>query len=455
MRHSACRLLAVSSLLLVQAALGANRPQYGGTLHVAMRSAPVSIDPAERTQPDSVGRRNLLRLLFDTLVTMDDSGRAQPALALSWESYSGGQRWQFWLRRDVQFDDGTQLAATTVAASLRVAHPDWNISGSNDSVVIELSGADPSLVFKLALPANAIARRATDKVTGTGPFRVSIWQPGKRLVVVANEEYWGGRPYLDAIEIDLGKTSRDQMVALELGKADVTEVPAEQARRIQAEGRRVSISAPVELVALVFTREAQSAEEAALREAVSLSVDRAAVRSVLLQGEGELAGGLLPNWMTGYEFLFPDEANIQKARQKRSEARQAPSWTLGYDASDPLDRLIAERVALNARDAGIVLQLTSTGSPDVRLLRVPLASISPGVALVNLATTFGLQLPRAFPDSTESLFQYESSLLQTRRIIPLLHLPVNYGLSPSAKSWSLRRDGGWEVRDIWMGAGKP
>src|SRR2546422_7007982 len=71
------------------------------------------------------------------------------------------------------------------------------------------------------------------------------------------------------------------------------------------EGRRVESSAPTELIALVFSRDRQSPEDGRLREALALSVDRGSMNTVLLQGGGEPAGGLLPNWMTGYAFLFP------------------------------------------------------------------------------------------------------------------------------------------------------
>ena len=111
-------------------------------------------------------------------------------------------------------------------------------------------------------------------------------------------------------------------------------------------------SPPAEWMGLVFTRDVQSAEDGKLHEALALSIDRAAMNNVLLQGGGEPAGTLLPGWMSGYAFLFPTAIDLQHARQARDAVRQAPPWTLGYDASDPLARVIAERIALNARDTG-------------------------------------------------------------------------------------------------------
>src|SRR5579884_3947799 len=101
------RLLAVSSILLVASAQGAIRPQYGGTLRVMTRMGLTSIDPADTAQPNSIFRRDLDRLLFDTLVTIDNSGHLQPALAISWKSDPSLQRWEFRIRPGVTFDDGS------------------------------------------------------------------------------------------------------------------------------------------------------------------------------------------------------------------------------------------------------------------------------------------------------------------------------------------------------------
>src|SRR5919108_4491585 len=270
MRHSALRLLAASSLLLVGLAHAARRPQYGGTLHVAMQSAPSSLDPAALGQLDAVTCRNLSSLLFDTLVTTDDLGRVHPALALNWQADPGNQRWQFRLRRGVAFDDGSLLTPAAVAASLRAGNPNWTIYALDDSVAIELNSSNPWLPAELALSKNSIVKRLPSKVSGTGPFRISDWQPGKKLVIAANEDYWGGRPFVNSVEILLGNNTRDQLMLLELGRADLIEIPPEQARRIAMEGRRVSESASLELLALVFTHQQPTSEDQKLLDAVAL-----------------------------------------------------------------------------------------------------------------------------------------------------------------------------------------
>ena len=453
MRLSGWQWLAVSSILLSVCADAETRPQYGATLRTATRIAPVSLDPADKSQPDGVAQRNLTGLIFDTLVTMDNRGRLRPALATSWQAAPGNQRWQFWLRRGVKFHDGSPLTAEAVAAALRGANPDWSVVPATDSVIIERNIADADLAAGLARARNAITKRSEGgTLIGTGPFHITGWQPGKKLAVAAEENYWGGRPFLDGIEIEMGQSSRDQLLALDLGKTDIAEVAAEQAHRASTEGRRVVTSAPVELMTLAFARERQSPEEGKLREALALSIDRSSIRSVVLQGAGEPSGGILPNWISGYGFVFAASQNLDRARQLRSEVPRAPAWTLGYDAGDPLARVIAERIALNARDAGLTLQTTTSGTTDLRMVRVTLASLNPRIALAAGAAASGMPAPKLSGDSADDLYRGESAMLQAQRLIPLFQLPVSYALSPAVKDWNQDRDGSRHLENVWLGS---
>lgn len=460
MKRFVSALLAASSLAFgFISAAAATRPHYGGTLRVAIAEAPQSLDPADPVLNSSTAGRNLARLIFDRLVILDERGLPRPALATSWQAETGDQRWELQLRRDAAFHDGTPLSAGVAAASLRAANPAWRIEAHGDAVLVEFDSPHPNFLAELALSRNGIAKRAGGKLVGTGAFAIREWEPGRKLLLAANNEYWAGRPFLDAIAAEMGRSYRDQMIALDLGQADLIEIPAERARRAAAENRRVQNSAPVELMALVFGRALEMRDDQRLCQAIGLSMDRASLNAALLEGQGEPTGALLPNWITGYAFLFSQETNVAQARQIRSEVKSSAAWTLAYDPNDPLARVVAERVALNARDAGIALQLTTSGAADLRLVRASVASVEGRTALTALAWAIGLPLPR-FPGSAEeSLYNGENVLLQTRRAIPLIYLPVSYGVSPAVRNWSATADGSWRLQDTWLtpnaAAGKP
>lgn len=446
--------LAWTALVCAAPVVAATRPQYGGTLRVAAQTV-TSLDPADDSQPDSIARRNLSALLFDTLVMVDAHGRLHAGLATSWQADPGNQRWTFVLRRDVKFHDGSALTADAVAASLRTVNPNWKVLAGSGSVVVERDSPAPELAADLARSRNAIVKRDGNTLSGTGPFRIGSFSLGKRLTLVANEESWAGRPYLDEIDVDLGRNSREQLISLESGRLDVAEITADQAMRAGVGARPVLSSRPSEVVVLAFLRDAQTQDDRNLRAALALSIDRASIRRVILQSAGESTAALLPNWMSGYAFLFPSAQNLALARQKRSEVRQVPAWTFAYDSSDPLTQLIAERVMLNAKDAGITLQTTSSATADLRLLRIPLDSAGPALAFDQIAARLALPAPKGSPVSSAALYQAESAALQTQRVIPLFDLPTSYALNPQVRGAVVTLTGPLQLSDVWLGAPAP
>jgi ABC-type transport system substrate-binding protein len=454
MKHFACHWLAVSSLFLGILARAETRPKYGGTLRVTMHAAPVTLDPADNRVPDSFARRSVTSLLFDTLVTWN-AGHAQPGLAESWQSSKGNQHWQFRLRHAVKFHDGTPLTSEIVAASLRFANPPWSVRAEGDSVIIDCDEPNPEMLAEVALSRNAILKRdSEEKVSGTGPFHMVEWQPGKKLTLAAEEDCWRGRPFLDGVEIEMGRSFRDQATALEVGRADLVEIAPEQAHHFSpAKGRLVS-SAPVELMALVFARDVSAPDEKLLREALGLSVERESIHSVLLQGAGQPTGSLLPTWISGFGFVFSSKAELQKARQLRDQVHTARTWAIGYDGSDPLARLLVERIALNAKDAGLSLAPTTVGASDLHLVRIPLASSDPWIALEGIAAHAGLSKAKNSGTTIEELFAAEQAALASQRVVPLFHLPVFYAASASLEDWALRTDGTIELANAWLGAAK-
>ena len=252
----------------------------------------------------------------------------------------------------------------------------------------------------------------------------------------------------------MGRNFRDQAAALEAGRADVIEVAPEQAHRLSQSRASVASSPPIELMALVFARDCSSSDEKLLREALGLSIERGSIHNVLLQGAGQPAGSLLPTWVSGFGFVFPSDADLQKARRLRGPVETARVWTVGYDANDPLARVVVERIALNAKDAGLSLVPSAAGTTDLRLMRIPLTSSNPWISLEGVAAQTGLPKMRMTGESIEELFTAEQASLANERVIPLFHLPTFYAASLSLRSWVVRSDGSLDLARAWLGGGK-
>ncbi len=407
--------LVLSSLLISISLAGAVRPRYGGTLTVELSSAWASIDPGGV-------QAALSAPITETLVRVSSHGEIEPVLAVAWQHDPDFKRWRFSLRPKVTFHDGEPLTGASAEPSLRAAlmkmYGEISIEAGGQALVVESERAMPELLQALALPDAAISRKSdADPLIGTGSFRVTAWEPGRRLTLAAFDDYWGARPYLDSVQIEFG-AGREH--------ADLFDIPPGPARRILPEDLTTWSSSPRTLVAITSTN-----ADPALVQALALAIDRAPIANVLAQHKGEAAFGLLPQWLSGYEFLFHTTPDANRARQLVSAVR-AKMLSLSYPPNDLFLRSVAERVALNARDAGITIQPASGGNGNLRLLEWPLESTNAAHELRRIAEQIGAgdRARQTDPSMPQALYELERSLLEDHRIIPLVYLRETYGIAP-------------------------
>jgi MarR-like DNA-binding transcriptional regulator SgrR of sgrS sRNA len=278
------------------------------------------------------------------------------------------------------------------------------------------------ILRNLSRPKNAIVIRGADGVlTGTGPFRIARWEGSHSATFVAHDAYWGGRPYLDSVQIQFGREYADQAADLQLGKADVIDanLPVKKAAATRAAAT----------LALQFDRRVPDA----VREAIALSIDRASIHSVILQKQGDAAAALLPQWLSGYAFVFPTERNLVKARQLVPSPVNL-SWS--YDAKNPLVRSIAQRIEVNVREIGITLH-SSSGGGDATLLVLPVTSAGSEIALEDMAAMLKM------PFTPSSSYESERALLSGFRVIPIVQLPRAWSLSAHVHNWP-------RLEEVWI-----
>jgi hypothetical protein len=278
-----------------------------------------------------------------------------------------------------------------------------------------------------------------------GAFNTTRWESGRRAIFTADENAKGGRPFVDAVDVQMARPQRER--AIEFGRADLVEVTPAYLLHASA-GQRIWSSQPVRVLALLFGTRV----DPRVREALSLAVDRAAIHNVLLQRQGEISGGLLPQWISGYAFLFPATADIGRARTLAAAAPPAArSLTLAA-----ADRTMAERIALNARDAGLTVTVVTAGAAaDVRLLEQRLVSSEPAAALAAIAASFDLA-PPAPAAKPEALYTAERALLEGFRAVPLFHVPDLYAVAPRVQGGpGIGALGEWRFENLWLEGVRP
>jgi ABC-type transport system substrate-binding protein len=479
MKRLVLQLFAISSFVLLAAgAYGGSRPRYGGTVRILLHDRVLSIDPlSDEDRP--AARDRMAALAFENLTQVDAQGRLRPGLALTWHADQSKRAWQFRLRL-ANFHDGTVLTAADVAASLAKSNPAWKYSAiDRQTVSMETPYPVQQMAELLALPRYAIVKRQADGsnapiLIGTGSYKLNQWQAGEHAQFTANEDYWGGRPFADSIEFQMGASLRDQLMDRQLGSYAATELSVDQIRNVEQNNQTVTLSRPADLLALVFLqpdsggRPGKKPVDARVRQALGLAINRTAISNVIFQRRATPASGLLPQWLTGYEFMFGGATDINRAKELRADAAAfvvISPIALAYDFADPLARLAAERIAVDAREAGIIVQpyaeshinsKAARGSmnADAVLLRVPLQSLDPSVALAESIDDLGLPLESApaILGSTrpEDLLEIERKLLESNRVLPVAHIPQVLWLNNTAHNWQQELNGAWNLDQLWM-----
>lgn len=464
--------LAVASAILIASAPAAARPRYGGILRVQTQGTLRAFDPAAAPASalERATRRHVLPLIFEPLIEIDPDGGLRPLLAASWDSDAAGLRWQIRLRTGLKLHDGAILTPEQVAASLGATRADWQVAVEGGAIVITPSAPHRDLPWELAELRSAVGiRRASGEIVGTGPFRVERLE-GSRLMLRAHEEHHAGRPFLDAVQIDMGRTPANQLADLELDRADLVSVAPNDAGRMAQRQLRVASSRPLELFALVFEAHRATLASEALRRTLAAAIDRDAIRRVLLQGRAQPADALLPEWLSGYpSFTVSSRGPVLSARDAAAVPAAQRSLVIRVDAADALGRAMAERIAVDAREAGLSAVVQAPAGlgprPDVRLIRLPLEASTPDralAALVRALTPRTLALlarePPPVPGSPlQAVARVERALLQNGVVVPLVHVPELVALGARVDSWTgpvVLPTGAWDLANLWIRANR-
>ena len=347
MRHGSCLGLSLTTLGTIAGSVGliagprsARAAGTGGTIRVAQNAPASAIDPVKIADGPGLA---ILSYVGDFLCFDRNDLTLEPMLAESWSPNKDGTVWTFKLRQGVKFHNGKPLTADDVVASIdRLADP---ANGSNalsaftgylskggtrkvDDYTVEfhLDAANGNFPYYVSTDNyNAVILPADYKgdfeqnMIATGPFKLEKYTPKVGASFVRNDDYWGGKPLPDRVEIGFYSDYQPQILALQSGQIDIIEqIPVLQGVGLLNDPNVDIISTPSTAHQQVHMRtDLDPFKDKRVRRAIALCLDRPKLVQGLMKGRAKIGND------SPFASAFPSSDPDIKQREKNiAEAKQ-------------------------------------------------------------------------------------------------------------------------------------
>ncbi|HEY1298613.1 MAG TPA: ABC transporter substrate-binding protein [Chloroflexota bacterium] len=379
---------------------GTETPRKGGTLVVGLEAEPGTLDNSVGT---GYHTSIIQRLLYESLVGFDLTSSAdvlpiKPVLAESWQVSPDGKVYTFKIRQGVKFHDGTALDAAAIKWNFERAsdpnHPMYfdkgrgtsaqifslvNSMDAPDATTFTMTLKDPRAYF-LALfdkvpmfigSPTAIQKYGNDDFgnhpVGSGPFRFVSRDPGSKITLERNPDYWGTPVYLDQIVFRGIADPTPRVVSLQTGEVDfINDVAPDQIDTLRANSDMVVSQASIPHTWLInLNHRDKPFSDVKVRQAASLAINRDALTKDILKNTALSATQLEgPGGVAHDDSLQGWPYDPAKAKQLLAEA----GYPNGFDTvfalptagSGMLDAVrIAQYLQKNWADVGIRASLES------------------------------------------------------------------------------------------------
>ncbi|MDX3099440.1 ABC transporter substrate-binding protein [Nonomuraea angiospora] len=347
---------------------------------LGLGSEPDSLNPVLGYAPDGGA------LMFDGLVRRTPDLKLEPALAESLPEVEG-KRVTFTLRQGVTFHDGKALTSADVAYTYEQVLKAANnspIRGDYAAVEKVEAPGPRTVVFRLRYPYAPILQRATLGIVpegsdvsgtpaGTGPYALVSWSKGDKITLRANDRYWGAAPEIKKLVLAYTSDDNARATRMAAGEFTATELPPKAVARFKGQpGMTVHEVPTADYRGVMFPLDQPVTGDLAIRKALGLAVDRAAMVSAILAGSGGPAFGPVAPGTDWHNpavngSAAPDRAKavatLEEAGWKagadgiRAKDGTPAAFTLMYPAGDSLRKELALAVASDAKQVGIDVRL--------------------------------------------------------------------------------------------------
>lgn len=398
------------TLLTAAALLSTTALANAETLRWARSGDALTLDPhAQNEGPTHTIRHQM----YEPLIIRDTTGAFDPALATEWApSADDPNVWVFKLREGVTFHDGAAFTAEDVVFSFnRAKQPNSDMKeliGSitevravdDYTVEIVTDGPNPILPSNLTnlfimdkgwTEANNTVNVqdfeggeltfATTNVNGTGPYVLTSREPDVKTVMTRNENYWG----IDQFPMEVSEivytpiqNAATRVAALLSGEIDfLQDMPVQDLTRVNGvDGLTIKTAAQNRVIFFGMNQGADDIEadnvdganplaDARVRKAMSMAINRDAIKQVVMRGQSEPAGMIAPPFVNGWtaEMDAESSTDIEGAKAMMAEAGYADGFSIRLDC--PNDRYVNDEAICQAA-VGMLGQIGVTVNLDAK-----------------------------------------------------------------------------------------
>ena len=306
-------------LLAVVAVSTATAAPPKDAMVIGLLAEPVTMDPPQITDLNST---RVIKRMFEGLTAQElGTYKIVPGLAQSWDISKDGLTYTFRLRPNVKFHDGTPLTAEAVKfcfdRQLNDQGPFYatgtypyvkgflgNVAGVEvvNPTTVQIRLKSPLTPFLQYLAHHSLYIYSPDALkkwgkdivkhpVGTGPFKLETWEPGVRVVLARNDQYWGGAPKVrQAIYVPIIE-AQARLSAIKTGEIDLTmDVPPDSLADLRKDPDVVvaeTNSSAVWYVALNTRHPAL--KDKRVRQALNYAVQKEAIIRDILKGTAIVA----------------------------------------------------------------------------------------------------------------------------------------------------------------------
>lgn len=306
------------------------------TLRIVLSQEPPTLEPCESslTSTGIVVRSNIT----EPLIERDpNSGDLQPLLATGWRQTSPTE-WTFDVRSGVTFSNGAPFTAADAAFAIdRAVNSELqcNVDGyvfgdeklkigapNDTTLTVASEKPDPIMPLRISfvemLPRSTSVTEKVREPIGTGPYAITDWEYGQKLVLARNDRYWGVKPSFSRAEYQWRSEGSVRAAMISNDEADI-------AVGLGPEDGAGVLGVPFqnnETTALRMQATAAPLNDIRIRQAINYSINRTGIVKALFRGLGEPASQLIPSGVVGYNDqlqLWPHY--VGKAKQLVAAAK--------------------------------------------------------------------------------------------------------------------------------------